>query len=310
MPPTVRSAAELAGDVPSIQGTLALQTLDISPYVEAYRAELATEGPWSEATIRLPGLSMANVDVRLSAEQLLVGSWRTGRVAIAAAMKEGQFTLNVGDARPYGGALAATAKGGMQDGAVRRKSRREGDRHGRGRSPSGSGRGERPGGDRDVQPQPGGPRATWREVAGGLKGTGKLAITDASLGGFDAGRIAERLRGEDSSAETGDAGPSRNFKATANLTIADGAVSTADLHANGPGFEMDLSAETSLASGVLSGAGALTLPVRPLLRRWDLSSAEPGTTRNSIPISAGSSDEAPVRATPDGSSQARLPAPG
>jgi AsmA protein len=244
------ASLDVSGAVPAIEGTLAFDTLDLSPYIEAYRATLATEGPWQDAPIRLPALALANVDVRLSAEQYLIGRWRGGRLAASGAIRDGAVSIEIGNAGLYGGTLTATA-GGVMTGDVFTGSVRA-----------------------DVADMPAGPPlqaltgitsvdgqgnlsldlkgrgVTWGGVLRGLTGEANFALADGTISGFDLSALA---------ADTPEAGTETQFKASGTLMIANGAVATRSFEAKGPGFTVALSARASLASGALSGTGSLTL---------------------------------------------------
>jgi AsmA protein len=244
------AALDLRGAVPAIAGNLAFDALDLSPYVEAYRATLASDGPWPDAPIDLPALDLANVDVRISAEQFLIGRWRGGRLAASGTVRNGAASIEIGNAGLYGGSLTATANGVMAGdtfaGSVKAKVEA---------MPAGpplqaltgitsvDGRGTL---SLDLE----GHGRTWGSVLRSLTGAATFALAEGTLSGIDLSALAP---------DTPEKGTGTRFNAAGTLEIADGAVATRSFEATGPGFTVAMSARASLESGALSGNGTLTL---------------------------------------------------
>ena len=89
----------------TIQGTLAADTLDLSPYLSAIRLLTANQRAWNSGRISLDGLTGTDVDLRLSAANVVMGNSKIGRTAIAANLRGGQLTVTVGEAQAYGGII-------------------------------------------------------------------------------------------------------------------------------------------------------------------------------------------------------------
>jgi AsmA protein len=242
---------------PLIRGTLAADKLDLSPYLEAFHAELNTS-PWGAAAIRMPALAAADVDLRLSTDQVILGPARIGSVAIAAGVDKGKLSVDIGNAQIYSGTLAATMTGEMQGdvfaGGVEAKMTGV---------PAGAMLTDLAG----IKSIDGTGAATiklassgesWGEFAHKLAGTGKVSLADGTLAGFDLSRIAAVL-GRDAVAGSGGNGSTAISSATATMKIAEGAISTDDLHAEGPNFRIDLSGQASMLDASVNGRGTLTL---------------------------------------------------
>jgi AsmA protein len=89
----------------TLQGTLAADTLDLSPYVSTVRLLAANQHEWNTARIVPDGLSGIDFDLRLSAAKLVMANATFGRTAIGANLRGGHLTVTVGEAQAYGGVI-------------------------------------------------------------------------------------------------------------------------------------------------------------------------------------------------------------
>ncbi len=89
----------------TLQGTLAADTLDLTPYVSTVRLLAANQHDWSTARIVPEGLSGIDFDLRLSAAKLVAANATFGRTAIGANLRAGNLTVAIGEAQAYGGVI-------------------------------------------------------------------------------------------------------------------------------------------------------------------------------------------------------------
>jgi AsmA protein len=89
----------------TLQGTLAADTLDLSPYVSTIRLLTANEHEWNGGHISLDGLSGIDLDLRLSAANVEMSNAKIGRTAIAANLRDGHLVVTIGEAQAYGGVI-------------------------------------------------------------------------------------------------------------------------------------------------------------------------------------------------------------
>ncbi|HSL80189.1 MAG TPA: AsmA family protein, partial [Pseudolabrys sp.] len=89
----------------TLQGTLAADTLDLTPYVSTVRLLTTNERSWSSGRITLEGLASLDVDLRLSAANVVVSNAKIGRTAIAANLRGGHLVVTIGEAQAYGGVI-------------------------------------------------------------------------------------------------------------------------------------------------------------------------------------------------------------
>ncbi len=89
----------------TLQGTLASETLDLTPYVSTVRLLTANQREWNNARITLDGLSGIDLDLRLSAANVVLSNAKLGRTAIGANLRGGQLVVTVGEAQAYNGVI-------------------------------------------------------------------------------------------------------------------------------------------------------------------------------------------------------------
>jgi AsmA protein len=87
----------------TLQATLAAGALDFTPYISTFRLLASGARDWNRQLFDLNSLSTTDLDMRLSAAQVTVGSSRLGRTALGANLRGGALALSVGEAQTYGG---------------------------------------------------------------------------------------------------------------------------------------------------------------------------------------------------------------
>lgn len=89
----------------TLQGTLAVDELDLTPYLSTIRLLTAAEREWSRARFDLDGLATADLDLRLSAGKVVIGPTTLGRTAIATNLRGGKLGVTIGESRGFGGVV-------------------------------------------------------------------------------------------------------------------------------------------------------------------------------------------------------------
>jgi AsmA protein len=87
----------------SLQATLAAGALDFTPYVSTIRLLASGAHDWNRNLFDLNSLSSTDLDMRLSAARVTVGSTRLGRTALGANLRGGTLALSIAEAQAYGG---------------------------------------------------------------------------------------------------------------------------------------------------------------------------------------------------------------
>ncbi len=250
---------DYSGARPAVRGTFAASKLDLSPYVEAMRADMSADGPWPFAATRLPVVDLFDCDLRISASEVLVGAVRLDRVAATATIKDGAATANIGEAHFYGGTLqarlVATMLGDKLIGSVK------GSLSGvSAQSPLNdllavSALTGTAAASFDV----GGRGATWGEFVHSTTGSVTVDVTDGSVSGVDIGEVATRM--VDPLAEPMPAGSgSADFdKLAGTLAIENNTLSTKDLTVEGNTYSVVLTGRGSLLTGTVEATARLAM---------------------------------------------------
>jgi len=87
----------------TLQATLAADALDFTPYISTFRLLASGARDWNRQLFDLNTLSTTDLDMRLSAARVTVGSSRLGHTAIGTNLRDGTLALSVGEAQVYGG---------------------------------------------------------------------------------------------------------------------------------------------------------------------------------------------------------------
>ncbi len=88
---------------PTLQGTLAADALDLTPYIGTVRLLATGARDWSRQAFDLRSLSATDIDMRLSAAKITIGSSKLGRTAVGANLRNGALALSIGEAQIYRG---------------------------------------------------------------------------------------------------------------------------------------------------------------------------------------------------------------
>jgi AsmA protein len=92
----------------TLQATLAAGALDFTPYISTFRLLASGARDWNRQLFDLTSLSTTDLDMRLSAAKVTVGSTRLGRTAFGANLRGGALALSVAEAQMYGGIAKGT----------------------------------------------------------------------------------------------------------------------------------------------------------------------------------------------------------
>lgn len=87
----------------TLQATLAADALDFTPYISTFRLLARGAHDWNRQLFDLNALSATDLDMRLSAARVTIGSSTLGRTAFGANLRGGRLALSVGEAQAYGG---------------------------------------------------------------------------------------------------------------------------------------------------------------------------------------------------------------
>jgi AsmA protein len=89
----------------TLQGTLAVDGLDLTPYVSTVRLIAGSEHRWNRRPLMLDGLNDIDADLRLSAARVTIGTANLGRSAVAINLRSASLTVAVGESQAFGGVV-------------------------------------------------------------------------------------------------------------------------------------------------------------------------------------------------------------
>lgn len=89
----------------TLQATLAAGSLDFTPYVGTIRLLASGARDWNRQLFDLAALSATDLDMRMSAAKITVGSSVLGRAALGANLRNGALALSIAEAQMYGGVV-------------------------------------------------------------------------------------------------------------------------------------------------------------------------------------------------------------
>jgi AsmA protein len=92
----------------TLQGTLAADGLDLTPYVSTVRLLTSGERGWDARPIALDGLNGLDIDLRLSAARVTMANAKLGRTAVAVNLRGGHLNVAVVESEAFGGVLKGT----------------------------------------------------------------------------------------------------------------------------------------------------------------------------------------------------------
>jgi AsmA protein len=102
----------------TLQGTLAGEELDLTPYVSTVRLLTSNERDWNRVPILLDGLTGFDLDLRLSAARITLARAKLGRTAVVVNLRGGKLAVTIGEAQAFGGVMKGSlALAGSDHGA-------------------------------------------------------------------------------------------------------------------------------------------------------------------------------------------------
>ncbi|MFL9828518.1 AsmA family protein [Rhodoplanes sp. SY1] len=92
----------------SLQGTLAVDTLDLTPYAAALRLMASDQRAWNRKPLSLDWFDDVDLDLRISAARVLTPQTRFGRTAMAATLQNQRLVVTVGEAHAFNGVVTGS----------------------------------------------------------------------------------------------------------------------------------------------------------------------------------------------------------
>lgn len=244
----------------TLQGTLASDTLDLSPYLSTIKLLTANNREWNDGHIAIEGLSGTDFDLRLSAAKVVLADATLGRTAIGANLRDGHLSITIGEAQAFGGLVKGSVSLASFDNGVDVKAQLHfgevdlesclGALFGLHRL---EGRG-------DLAFSVEGVGDSVLAVTHTLNGTAKLKGQNGAIAGLDVEQLLHRLERRPLSG-------SGNFRTGRTpfdrievaLKIARGKISVQDVQVTGPGVKLALAGSASIPQRELDLTGTAAL---------------------------------------------------
>jgi AsmA protein len=254
-----------------IQGTLASDSVDLTPYVMGARLMPTNVRGWDRLPIALDGLSDFNVDLRLSTASIKVSGVQLGRTAVATNVRDGKLNVNIVESQSFGGVATGSFGLGSANGGVEVTSHLRFDNvdlaaclgqifgvhklEGRG----------------TLALDVGGSGASIWALTRTLGGTASLNAHDGTLDGVNVEQVLRRLEKRPLSGG-GDlhAGRTPFDQLVVSVKIEQGIMSIADLHLNSPAARLAMSGNASIPARNLDLEGKATLISRETANEFEL----------------------------------------
>ncbi|BCP51842.1 cell envelope biogenesis protein AsmA [Kaistia sp. 32K] len=244
---------------PAVQGTLAFESLDLSAYAEALASAVSAARAAPDQPFPVSALNEGDVDLRVSASQVLLGSARLGRTAASATIRDDRLTLSVGEAQLYGGRLSASLSASLKDEAASTslQGRVDGlpvraalsDLFGISHI-DGTGSGT-------VNLSAHG--TSWNGLMASLSGGGRATISDGTFDGVNIGALSQKITADGIISGNLLGGSTKFTQADGTFTVDADRVTASSIVVKGSGYTIDLSGEAPLQVPTISARGDLAI---------------------------------------------------
>ena len=261
----------LSTDHHTVQGTLAADALDLTPYVSGIHLMAADDRNWDQLPLGLDGLDDLNLDLRLSAANVKIANAQLGRTAVAANMRNGKLDVTIGESQAFGGVAKGSfglARAGTGVAVTSHVQFVEVDLESCLSQVFGihklEGRG-----NLALNVEGSGPSVL--AVTNTLAGTASLTAHDGALAGINVEQLLRRLERRPLSGN-GDfrSGKTPFDKFALNLKIDQGQVSVDDMRVEGPAVRVAVAGQVSVPTRDLDLKGVATLVSSATTSEFDL----------------------------------------
>jgi AsmA protein len=268
---TAEGVITLSTDRRTVQGTLAADTLDVTPYVSGIHLLAANEHNWDQLPITLNGFSDSDLDLRISARSVKIASAQLGRTAVAANLRGGKLDVTIGESEAFGGTAKGSVGLASANGGVAVTTRVAfidvdleaclaqvfGIRRLEGR------------GNVTLNIEGSGPSVL--AVTNTLSGTASLNAHNGAVAGINVEQLLRRLERRPLSGN-GDFRTGRTpfDQLVLTLKIEQGQVSVDDMHLTGPAVRLSVGGQVSVPTRDLDLKGVATLASNETANEFDL----------------------------------------
>jgi AsmA protein len=249
-------AADFSQQRPRIDAALTLERLDLTAYLESLQA-IGADETWPSVPALLPLLDLADADIGIAADDVLIGTARLGAGKASISIGENGIALKAVEAQLYGGRVRADAELEAHGDALQGKAEIEIEHVLVGA----------------VLDQLGLPRSvdghlkatagvtiegkTLEEIVKSATGAARIEIVDGAIEGVELGQFAA-LSGASGVSDPAAGSGNIPFKALrGSVTLGDATLNSDDIHITGKTFDATLSTKLNLATSLVQAHGTL-----------------------------------------------------
>jgi AsmA protein len=244
----------------TLQGTLAADSLDLTPYISTVRLMAADARDWNRVPIRLDGFNNFDLDLRLSAARVEIGNAKLGRTGVAANLRKGQLVVTVIESQAFGGEITGSFGIANAETGVDLKAHMQfadvdlqtclGELFGI-RNLEGKG---------NLSVALDGSGSSVMAITRTLGGTATLAASEGALTGFNVEQLLRRLDGRPLSGMGGlRSGRTPYNNLTATIKVIEGNATIDELHIDGPTVTVRLGGSASIPTREVDLKGTASL---------------------------------------------------
>ncbi len=274
----------------AVQGTLAANSLNLTPYMRGARLMATNERNWDRLPIALDGLADFNLDLRLSAASIKIANAQLGRTVAAANMSGGKLKVTIANSQAFGGSATGSFGIGNSKDGIEISSHVRFDEVDLGTCLSQIFGLHKLEGHGTLALDVDGTGGSVWGVTHTLNGTASLDAHDGALIGIDVQQLLQRLEKRPLSGN-GDFRTGRTAfdRLALNIKIDQGMISVQKLEFKGPAVKLQLAGEASIPSRDLDLQGTATLVSANTPDEFALPFTVQGPWDNPVPLPDASS---------------------
>jgi AsmA protein len=244
----------------SFQGTLAVERLDLNPYVSTFQLIADNTRDWDRRSLMLEWFSGWEADVRLSAARVQLPHAELGRTAVAANMRAGRLVVTVGESQAFDGVVTGAIAVARSEAGADFSSQMQFSGVNLQRCLGQLFDIDQLAGSGNLRFSVASSGRSVKELAGNLNGAVHVAATEGGLSGLNVEQVMRRLQRSPLSGG-GDLRTGRTSfdKLNIGLRIVQGLVTIDDVALEGPSVRLAVTGTTSIPEREFNLAGTANL---------------------------------------------------
>ncbi len=247
---------------PALQGTLDIQRLDLSPYLDILQPTTTVEAPGDWRYLPFPDVFSVplDVDLRFASREILANALSFGETGGSVLLTSERMVLGIGEAVGYDGIVRGSLTMDNELGTLITQLDLVTDGINVGAVAGAIGQSNNFGGTLSTQILLSGQGETIAEAMQTLTGDGAIVLEEATISGIDLDSLAETLiDGTFSLSNPVPVGSTSNISLSAHFLADAGLVEIFDTNFETPGIAVTVGGQSNLFDGPLDLSGATTI---------------------------------------------------